>query len=148
MWFRIAEYDHDPAVATYGLEAADALGVEPSRVHKTLVASVDGVDPRGELVVAIVPVDAQLSLKLLAIATGAKRADMAAVSIVERTTGYVVGGISPIGQRKQLRTVIDEDAMLFETIYISGGRRGLDIELAPDDLITMTQGTYAPLAKR
>ena len=136
-------YDHDPAAASFGLEAAEALGVAPHRVFKTLLADVDGA-----LVVGVVPVTAQLDLKALAATVGAKRASMAEPSIAERKTGYVVGGISPVGQKSRLRTVIDESASLFPTVFVSGGRRGFDIELSPDDLIAVTGATLAPIARR
>lgn len=135
-------YDHDPAAKSFGEEAAAALGVSPSRVFKTLLAMVDG-----KLVVAVVPVSGQLDLKALAEAVGGKRAAMAEVAVAERTTGYVVGGISPIGQRKALPTVVDTSALGHPTIYVSAGRRGLDVELAPSDLIAMTNATSAPIAK-
>ena len=145
--YRTHEYEHVAGGTSYGQEAADALGVDAARVHKTLVASVERVG-RAELVVAVVPVDAQLDLKALADAVGAKRAEMAAPADVERTTGYVLGGVSPLGQRKRLTTVIDDGAATFATIYVSAGRRGLEIELAADDLLRLTGGTSAPLAKR
>ena len=141
------EYAHDPSAASYGLEAAVALGIEPNRVHKTLVVSVER-NGRWELAVGVVPVDAQLDLKAVATALGAKRAEMAKASDAERSTGYVLGGISPLGQRKALATVIDEDAVLYDTIFISAGRRGLEIELAADLLCTLTNAVYAPIAKR
>ncbi len=145
---RVVEYHHEAGTKAYGVEAAMALGVEPSRVHKTLLASVETSSGHIEVVVAVVPVDAQLDLKALALAVGAKRAVMTSATEAERVTGYVVGGISPIGQRKQLRTVIDEDAILFDTIFVSGGRRGLDIELTAEDLAIVTAAVFAPLAKR
>jgi len=135
-------YDHDPRAAAFGLEAAEKLGVEAERVFKTLLASVDGA-----LVVGIVPVAEQLDLKALAQAVGGKRAEMADPALAERKTGYVVGGISPIGQKTSLPTVLDETAILFESILVSGGRRGFDLELAPDDLIRVTAGSYAPIAR-
>jgi Cys-tRNA(Pro)/Cys-tRNA(Cys) deacylase len=135
-------YEHDPRAAAYGLEAAEKLGIEPERVFKTLLASVDG-----SLAVGIVPVAEQLDLKALAAALGGKRAEMADPSLAERKTGYVVGGISPIGQKVALPTVLDETAILHETILVSGGRRGLDLELAPDDLLAVTNGRYAPIAR-
>ncbi len=135
-------YDHDPRAAAFGLEAAEKLGVEPERVFKTLLASVDGA-----LVVGIVPVAEQLDLKALAQAVGGKRAEMADPALAERKTGYVVGGISPIGQKTALPTVLDETAILFESILVSGGRRGFDLELAPDDLLRVTAGSYAPIAR-
>jgi Cys-tRNA(Pro)/Cys-tRNA(Cys) deacylase len=135
-------YEHDPRAAAYGLEAAEKLGIEPERVFKTLLANVDG-----SLAVGIVPVAEQLDLKALAAAIGGKRAEMADPSLAERKTGYVVGGISPIGQKVALPTVLDESAILHETILVSGGRRGLDLELAPDDLLAVTNGRYAPIAR-
>ena len=117
--FTVHAYDHDPRSASYGLEAADALGLDPGAVFKTLLAEVDG-----ELVVAVVPVSGQLDLKALAAALGGKRAAMADPAVAERTTGYVVGGISPIGQRRRLRTVVDESASARPAVYVSGGRRG------------------------
>lgn len=140
--FTALGYDHDPRAAAYGLEAAEKLGLDPDRVFKTLLASVDGA-----LAVAIVPVAMLLDLKALAAALGGKRAEMADPAVAERKTGYVVGGISPIGQKTALPTVLDESAILHETIYVSGGRRGLDLELAPDDLLAVTEGRYAPIAR-
>jgi Cys-tRNA(Pro)/Cys-tRNA(Cys) deacylase len=140
--FTALAYEHDPRAAAYGLEAAEKLGIEPDRVFKTLLASVDG-----SLAVGIVPVAEQLDLKALAAALGGKRAEMADPSLAERKTGYVVGGISPIGQKVALPTVLDETAILHETILVSGGRRGLDLELAPDDLLAVTGGRYAPIAR-
>jgi Cys-tRNA(Pro)/Cys-tRNA(Cys) deacylase len=144
---QLHEYSHDPSVASYGLEAADSLGIEAGRVHKTLVVTVEH-HGRWELAVGVVPVDAQLDLKALAVALGAKRADMAKAVDVERSTGYVLGGISPLGQRKALPTVLDEDAMLHGTIFVSAGRRGLEIELTADDLCVLTNAVYASIAKR
>lgn len=135
-------YEHDPRAAAYGLEAAEKLGIDAERVFKTLLAAVDG-----SLVVGIVPVAAQLDLKALAAAVGGKRAEMADPAAAERKTGYVVGGISPIGQKTALPTVLDETAILHETILVSGGRRGFDLELAPDDLLAVTHGRYAPIAR-
>lgn len=140
--FRALSYEHDPRAAAYGLEAAEKLGLDPDRVFKTLLTSVDGA-----LAVGIVPVAMQLDLKALAQALGGKRAEMADPALAERKTGYVVGGISPIGQKALLPTVLDESAILAETIFVSGGRRGLDLELAPDDLLAVTGGRYAPIAR-
>lgn len=126
-------YDHDPAAPSYGLEAADALGVDASRVFKTLMADIDG-----RPVVAIVPVTGSLDLKALAAAASGKKAKMLAVAAAERLTGYVVGGISPIGQRTVSPTYIDRSALDHTTIFVSGGRRGLDIEINPKDLMTVT----------
>lgn len=135
-------YEHHPGTAGYGIEAADALGVEAGRVFKTLLADADG-----SLVVAVVPVTGQLDLKALATAVGAKRAAMADPALAERKTGYVVGGISPIGQKTRLRTVLDESASGFPTVFVSGGRRGFDIELAPTDLVSVTGASLAPIAR-
>lgn len=136
-------YPHDPAAPSYGAEAAAALGVSTSRVFKTLLADVDG-----RLVVAVVPVSGSLDLKALAEAVGGKRAAMANVTLAERTTGYVAGGISPLGQRKKLPTVVDSSALDFPTIFVSGGRRGLDVELAASDLVSLTSAATAAIAKR
>lgn len=135
-------YEHDPATTAYGIEAATALGVAPERVFKTLLAEADG-----RLVVGIVPVTTLLDLKALAAAVGAKRAVMAEPALAERKTGYVVGGISPIGQKTALPTVLDESATMFETVLVSGGRRGFDIELAPDDLLRATGGVLGDIAR-
>lgn len=136
-------YDHDPASTLgYGLEAAHALGVEPERVFKTLMAVVDG-----ELTVAIVPVTCTLDLKSLAAARGAKKAAMAEIAVAERATGYVAGGISPLGQRQPHPTVIDESVDLYDTVLVSGGRRGLDVELSPADLVRLTTATVADIAR-
>lgn len=133
---------HDPAVTDYGREAADALGVEADRVFKTLLADVDGA-----LVVGIVPVTGKLDLKALAAAVGGKRAAMADATLAERRTGYIVGGISPIGQKTAHPTVLDETAELWDTVFVSGGRRGLDLELAPADLIRATGAVVADIAR-
>jgi Cys-tRNA(Pro)/Cys-tRNA(Cys) deacylase len=140
--FTVHAYDHDPTSQSFGLEAAEALGLDAARVFKTLVATVDG-----RLTVAVVPVSGQLDLKGLAAARGGKRAEMADAAIAERTTGYVRGGISPLGQRKKLPTVIDTSAVDFATVYVSGGRRGLDVEVSPDDLVTLTLAVTAPIAR-
>ena len=140
-------YEHDPAATSYGLEAAEALGVEPERVLKTLLAQTDLTRDHG-LVVAIVPVDHQLDLKAVAAAVGAKKASMADPSDAERVTGYVVGGISPIGQKRSLTTVLDESATAHETVLVSGGRRGFDIELSPTALVQVTGAQLAAIAKR
>ena len=135
-------YDHDPANTNFGLEAADALGLDPEQVFKTLLADLDGA-----LVVAIVPVGGKLDLKALAAALGGKKAVMADPSLAERKTGYIVGGISPIGQKTAHPTVLDETAELFDTIFVSGGRRGFDLELAPADLLRVTNGRVAAIAR-
>jgi Cys-tRNA(Pro)/Cys-tRNA(Cys) deacylase len=127
--FEVHRYDHDPAASSYGDEAAEALGIDPGRVYKTLFASVDG-----RLVVGVVPVSGQLNLKALAAAVCGKKAVMARPEDAERATGYVVGGISPIGQKRAHPTVVDDSANGYETVFVSGGRRGMDLELAPADL--------------
>jgi Cys-tRNA(Pro)/Cys-tRNA(Cys) deacylase len=134
-------YHHDPRSTAFGDEVVAALGVDPHRVFKTLVAQVDGA-----LTVGIVPVAAQLDLKALAAAVGGKKAAMAPVAAAERSSGYVAGGISPIGQRKPLRTVLDRSALAFPTIYVSAGKRGLQVELGPTDLTTVTAAVVAGIA--
>ena len=140
--FEVHAYEHDPAAQSYGTEAAEAMGVVPARVFKTLLAEVDG-----KLTVAVVPVSGQLDLKALASAVGGKKAAMADPAAAERTTGYVVGGISPLGQRKKLPTVIDESALDYETVFCSAGRRGLEIELAPADLVRLTGARTALIGR-
>jgi Cys-tRNA(Pro)/Cys-tRNA(Cys) deacylase len=135
-------YEHDAAATSYGLEAAEVLGFEPDRVFKTLFTVVDG-----QLVVGIVPVSGQLDLKALASAVGGKKATMADPADAERATGYVVGGISPIGQRRPHRTVLDGSALGFDTVYVSGGRRGLDLGLSPADLVRVTDATVAAIGR-
>ena len=136
--FAVHTYDHDPSATSYGLEAAEALAVPADAVFKTLLADVDG-----RLVVAVVPVTGQLDLKALAAAVGGKKAVMADPKHAERTTGYVVGGISPIGQKKPLPTVVDASALAHQAVYVSAGRRGADLSLAPTDLIRVTRATTA-----
>ncbi len=137
-------YEHDPdSELGYGLEAAAAIGVDAPQVFKTLCVHADG-----ELSMAIVPVDAKLDLKAAAAALGAKKAAMAPVADAERATGYVVGGISPIGGRRGLPTVLDESALMYDAVYVSGGRRGLDVGLAPEDLVAVTGAVTADIAKR
>lgn len=140
--FTLHRYAHDPRVTNYGQEAATALGLDPDRVFKTLLASLDN-----ELVVGIVPVSGQLDLKALARALGGSRAVLADVAAAERATGYVAGGISPLAQRRAHRTVLEETAQLWDTVFVSAGRRGLDVELAPDDLARLTGATLAPIAR-
>jgi Cys-tRNA(Pro)/Cys-tRNA(Cys) deacylase len=138
---RIHEYDHDPAAASYGLEAAEQLGVNPAGVFKTLVADVDG-----RLMVAVVPVAARLDLKALAAAAGGRKAVMAEAAAAERATGYVVGGISPLGHRKRLPVFLDASMQDRPTVLVSAGRRGLELELSPADLAHLSGGTFAALA--
>ena len=135
--FTVHEYAHDPRASSYGPEAVEKLGLDPTRIFKTLVADVDGT-----LTVAVLPVDAQLDLRALG-----KRARMADASAAERATGYVAGGISPLGQRRALPTVVDESALGQETIHVSAGRRGLELELAPADLVALTGARVAPIAR-
>ena len=141
--FTVHAYEHDPAAASYGEEAAEAMGVSQDRVFKTLLADVDGT-----LTVAVVPVAARLDLKALAAAVGGKHAAMADPAAAERATGYVLGGISPLGQRKRLRTVLDDTVRGHSTVYVSAGRRGLEVELAPRDLLALTAAGTAPIGRR
>ncbi|MCX3063480.1 Cys-tRNA(Pro) deacylase [Streptomyces beihaiensis] len=140
--FTVHSYEHDPEHPSYGEEAAEAMGVSPDRVFKTLVADVDG-----QLTVAVVPVAGRLDLKALAAAVGGKRAAMADPALAERTTGYVRGGISPLGQRKKLRTVIDATARDHATVCVSAGRRGLEVELAPEALAALTDAVLAAVSR-
>lgn len=140
--FTVHAYDHDPGAANYGLEAAEALGLPPERVFKTLFTSVDG-----RLVVGVVPVSGQLDLKAVAAAVGGKRAAMADPADAERASGYVVGGISPLGQKRRHPTVLDASALTHRTVFVSGGRRGLDLELAPEDLVRLTDAVVAPIGR-
>jgi Cys-tRNA(Pro)/Cys-tRNA(Cys) deacylase len=138
---RLHPYQVDPDTPNYGAQVAAALGVPAARVFKTLVAEVDGA-----LTVAVVPVTGELDLKALAAAVGGKRGALADRSLAERTTGYLRGGISPLGQRKRLPTVVDSSAENSETVYVSAGRRGLQMELSPADLVRLTNATLAPIA--
>lgn len=139
----IHEYQHAPGNASYGLEAARKMGVDERRVFKTLVAVLDNA----RLAVAVIPVSARLSMKLLAKATGSKKADMADAADVQRSTGYVLGGVSPLGQKKSLRTFIDSSAQSFPTVFVSAGRRGLEIELKPCDLLSLTRARYVDICQ-
>ena len=140
--FTAHAYEHDRGATSFGIEAADELDVDPARVFKTLIADADG-----RLVVGIVPVTGQLDLKALAAAVGAKRVSLADPALAQRRTGYIVGGISPVGQKSRLETVLDASASVFETVYVSGGRRGFDIELTPGDLLRVTDGRLAAIAR-
>ncbi len=140
---RVHSYEHDPKAPSYGLEAAEKLGLEPVRVFKTLLASSE----KGELLVAVVPVVGSLDLKALAQAAGVKKTEMADPAAAQRATGYLLGGISPLGQKKRLRTFIDSSAQDFTTLYVSAGRRGLEVELAPGVLATQTQATFADIGR-
>ena len=141
--FKTHQYTHDPQHPSFGEEAAEKLGVDPSRVFKTLVISLDG----DRLAVAVVPVAARLDLKAAAKALGGKRAAMAEAKAVERATGYVLGGVSPLGQKRRLPTLIDESARGFDSLFVSAGRRGLEIELAAEDLCRLLDGNFAPVAR-
>ena len=140
---QVHQYQHDPAAASYGLEAAEKLGLLPQQVFKTLVLSLDNK----QLAVAVLPVDQLLSMKQLAKALGAKKADMANAADVMRSTGYVLGGVSPLGQKKLLPTVIDSSAQQFATIYVSAGRRGLEIELSAADLRQLLNAQFVALCQ-
>lgn len=140
--FTLHPYEHDPRAESFGLEAAGALGVDPACVLKTLLADVDD-----RLVVGVVPVSGRLDLKALARAVGGSRAAMADPATAERSTGYVVGGISPLGQRRRLPTVVDVSALAHPVVYVSGGRRGLDLGLAPVDLVALTDAVTAAVAR-
>lgn len=136
--YTLHKYDHDPASESYGTEAAQKMGIPGEQVFKTLVVSLDN----GKLAVGVIPVTAMMNMKRMAKASGAKKAAMATPSDVARSTGYVLGGVSPLGQKKRLDTIIDTSAQNFSTIYVSAGRRGLEIELAPSDLQKLTRGTF------
>lgn len=142
---RVHEYHHDPSNTAYGLEAAQALGLDPARVFKTLLVALNGDDRR--LAVAIVPVTRQLDLKAMAAICRVKKVEMAPPAQAEKATGYVVGGISPLGQRRRLPTVLDGSALSYPTVFVSGGRRGLDIEVVPGDLVGLCQADIAAIGK-
>lgn len=141
--FTIHEYSHDESSESYGHEAAEKMGVPKERVFKTLVVSLDNKT----LAVGVIPVSSMLNMKHIAKATGVKKAVMANKLDVERSTGYVLGGVSPLGQKKQLQTIIDSSAKNYSTIYVNAGRRGLEIELSPDDLYKITKGKPAALCQ-
>lgn len=142
--FRLHEFEHDPGDRHYGAAAAAALGADPDQVFKTLLANVEGLPSPG-IAVGIVPVSGQLSLKELARAVGGKAATMCDPVVAQRVTGYVVGGISPFGQKRLLPTAIDETCELYDTIFVSGGKRGFDIEIAPADLVAVLHAVVAPI---
>jgi Cys-tRNA(Pro)/Cys-tRNA(Cys) deacylase len=144
--FTVHEYDHTPGETHFGREGVTQLGLDPRRVFKTLLAGVN-VAGKSELVVGIVPVAGQMDLKALATAVGAKKATMADPAQAERATGYVVGGISPFGQKTRHQTVIDPSVEEYESVYVSAGRRGLQVEVQPADLIRLTSATLAPIAR-
>jgi Cys-tRNA(Pro)/Cys-tRNA(Cys) deacylase len=140
---KVHAYDHDPANESYGLEAAEKMGVSPAMVFKTLVVSLDN----RELAVGVIPVSAMLSMKCMAKAANAKKGAMAGKPDVERSTGYVLGGVSPLGQKKPLRTFIDSSALNHATVFVSAGRRGLEIELSPGDLGKLVNGEFVDLCQ-
>lgn len=144
--FTLHPYPHDPRATSYGLEAAEALGVDPARVLKTLVVDTSS-GSRPELAVGVVPVSRQLDLKAIAAALGVKKAVMADPAVASRSSGYVVGGISPLGQRTPLPTVVDASARDHRTVLVSGGRRGLDVELSPDDLVALLGAAWAEISR-
>ena len=140
---RVHSYNHDPKAASYGLEAAEKLDLQPARVFKTLLAASE----KGELLVAVVPVAGSLDLKARAQAAAVKKAEMADPAAAQRSTGYLLGGISPLGQKKALRTFIDESARQYPSIYVSAGRRGLEVELAAEVLAQLTRAAFAALGR-
>ena len=140
---KVHEYSHDPSSESYGKEVAEKLGLPANRVFKTLVVQIDN----NAFAVSVMPVSSLLSMKRMAKALGAKKVAMAAPSDVERVTGYVLGGVSPLGQKKRLKTIIDSSAQGFATIYVSAGRRGLEIELSPQDLKKLTGGVFAEICQ-
>lgn len=141
--YKVHEYAHDSSSESYGLEAAEKMGVPEARVFKTLVVNLDNK----ELAVGVIPVSSLLSMKFIAKVAGAKKAAMASQSDVERSTGYVPGGVSPLGQKKQLKTIIDSSAKNYSTVYVSAGRRGLEIELSPVDLKNLVDGVFAEICQ-
>jgi Cys-tRNA(Pro)/Cys-tRNA(Cys) deacylase len=140
--YSVHAYEHDPTHESFGLEAAEKLGIDAQRVFKTLVVAHDK-----ELCVGVVPVQNHLDLKAMAAALGVKSVTMADVALAERTTGYIAGGISPLGQKKRLRTVLDESMNDFDTVHVSAGKRGLEIELSPSDLAKLTNASFAAIAR-
>ncbi len=145
VWFQTHSYQHDANTPSYGEEAAHALGVAPERVFKTLLVSLDG-NPK-KLAVGVVPVSGSLDLKAIGSLLGSKKIAMADPQEAQRATGYLVGGISPLGQKKRLPLVLDQSAQCLKTLFVSGGKRGLEIELNPADLLTLTTGQYGDIGR-
>ena len=143
IFYRVHEYDHDSSSHSYGAEAAEKMGVAEERIFKTLVISVGPKD----LIVGVVPVASSLHMKRMAKAVGAKKAGMAEPSDVEKSTGYVLGGVSPLGQKRKLVTIIDSSAQKYPTIFVSAGRRGLELEVKPDDLMKLTHATFVDICR-
>jgi Cys-tRNA(Pro)/Cys-tRNA(Cys) deacylase len=141
--YTVHQYDHDSGNTSYGMEAAEKLAVVPERVFKTLVVKLDAA----QLVVAILPVNSMLSMKSVAKACGGRKAEMADKVEVQRSTGYILGGVSPLGQKKPLKTIIDTTSQDYPTIYVSGGRRGLEIELNAQDLQTITGAVFLSISQ-
>lgn len=144
IFYKLHKYDHDPSTASYGSEAAHKMGIQEERVFKTLVIRIG---PQ-KLAVGVVPVSSMLDMKRFAKAAGTKKADMADAVDVQRSTGYVLGGVSPLGQKKRLKTIIDPSANAFSTIFVSAGRRGLEIELKPENLKTLTNGVFMDICRQ
>lgn len=144
VFYQIHEYQHDSSSSSYGLEAVEKMQVVAERVFKTLVVKTE----KNEFIVAVLPVLPQLSMKRVAKSVGAKKAEMAEKNIVERMTGYVLGGVCPLGQKRKLMTIIDKSAANHQTIFISAGRRGMEIELKPQDLLSLTQAQLADIIQR
>ena len=143
IFYRVHEYCHDPKSESYGAEATEKMGVAEERIFKTLVISVGSKD----LIVGVVPVASSLHMKRIAKAVGAKKAGMAEPSDVEKSTGYVLGGVSPLGQKRKLVTIIDSSAQKYPTIFVSAGRRGLELEVKPDDLMKLTHATFVDICR-
>ena len=143
IFYKVHEYHHDPKSDSYGTEAAEKMDVAEERIFKTLVVRIGPKD----LIVGVVPVASSLDMKRIAKVAGAKKAGMAEPAYVEKSTGYVLGGVSPLGQKKKLATIIDSSAQNYATIFVSAGRRGVELELKPDDLKDVTRGVFADICR-